>query len=364
MVGVMRCIPFSVGWAFLMACASLLPACASREAMGQRSLSILGAGVVNDPKNRSLRFDLLKFGLERFCSEMSARGLALKMSDDEPVMGRFYASACNTQTLDEDTRKSFVVQYAGSGFATSPQGGRVGFSTTGLVEYSPDFLMKDGALYVYFRPRVVDATGFQTLLVESQLTATAIKLFGVNADAFGRKVVDSQLRRGFTVVRYGTSGETDFGLGVIALGEKPYHPFQVDTEDKQMLVNERTEVHLGQQDYIGPLSVNEDGEALYFTLKLEGSQAIDALLVSEPVGKAAIDAFTKQPGPVALTGPALLNEPVTRGALWKRYVSAPKGRYYLVLDNSAGAGRTTPPAGPADGQSARTDVLVLVGDQP
>ncbi len=364
MVLEMQCIRISVGWALLALVSGASLGCASRESMGQRSLTILGAGVVNDPKNRSLRFDLLKFGLEQFCAEMSARGLALKMSDDEPVMGRFYATACNTQTLDEETRKSFVVQYAGSGFASSPQGGRVGFTTTGLVEYAPDFLMKDGALYVYFRPRVVDATGFQTLLVESQLTATAIKLFGVNPDAFGRKVVDAELRRGFTVVRYNSSGETDFGLGVIALGEKPYHPFHVDTEDKQVLVNERTEVHLGQQDYVGPLNVSEDGQALYVTLKLEGAQAIDALVVPESVGKSAIDAFTKQPGPVALSAPVLLNEPVTRGALWKRYVSVPKGRYYLVLDNSAAAGAVTPPAGPADGRSARTDVLVLRGDQP
>lgn len=364
MVLVMQGIRTSVGWALLAVMAVASSGCASREAMGQRSLTILGAGVVNDPKNRSLRFDLLKFGLERFCAEMSARGLALKMSDDEPVMGRFYASACNTQTLDEEARKSFVVQYAGSGFATSPQGGRVGFTTTGLVEYAPDFLMKDGALYVYFRPRVVDATGFQTLLVESQLTASAIKLFGVNPDAFGRKVVDGQLRRGFTVVRYGSTGETDFGLGVIPLGEKPYHPFHVDTEDKQVLVNERTEVHLGQQDYVGPLDVSEDGQALYLTLKLEGAQAIDAMLVPEPVGKSAIEAFTKQPGPVALSAPVLLNEPVARGTLWKRYVSVPKGRYYLVLDNSPAAGHVAPPVGPADGQSARTDVLVLRGDQP
>ena len=139
MVLEMQCIRISVGWALLALVSGASFGCASRESMGQRSLTILGAGVVNDPKNRSLRFDLLKFGLEQFCAEMSARGLALKMSDDEPVMGRFYATACNTQTLDEETRKSFVVQYAGSGFASSPQGGRVGFTTTGLVEYAPDF---------------------------------------------------------------------------------------------------------------------------------------------------------------------------------------------------------------------------------
>ena len=44
-----------------------LPACGSRESMGDGSLRVLGAGVVNDPSNKSLRFDMLKFGLDRFC---------------------------------------------------------------------------------------------------------------------------------------------------------------------------------------------------------------------------------------------------------------------------------------------------------
>jgi hypothetical protein len=342
----------------------LAAACASRESFGTRSISILGAGVVNDPKNRSLRFDLLKFGLDSFCKEMQARGLSLKMSDDEPVMGRFHASACSAQVIDEESRKSFVVQYAGTGFASSSQGGRVGFSTTGLVEYAPDFLLKDGALYIYFRPKVVDATGFQTLLVESQLAANALKWFGIDANAFGQKVVDGQLRRGFTVVRYDSSGETDFGLGIIALGERPYHPFTVSSENKLLAVNERTEVHLGQQDFIGPIAVESEAQALYLTLALDGAPALDALVVPEAEGKRMLDTFTKQAGPVAPLGPPLLDEPLTRGAIWKRYVAVPKGRYYVVLDNSAAAGRTTPPSGPADGLSARTDVLVLVGDRP
>ena len=111
-------------------------ACASRESVGTSSVSILGAGVVNDPANKSLRFDLLKFGLDGFCKEMLAAGVPLKMSDDEPVMGRFQASACQSQILDEENRKSFVVQYSGSGYAANAQGGRVTFTTTGLVEYA------------------------------------------------------------------------------------------------------------------------------------------------------------------------------------------------------------------------------------
>jgi hypothetical protein len=338
--------------------------CASRESLGTRSISVLGAGVVNDPQNKSLRFDLLKFGLDSFCEQMRRVGTPLRMGDDEPVMGRFYASACNTQVIDDANRKSFVVQYSGEGFASSPQGGRVSFSTTGLVEYAPDFLMHDEALYVYFRPRVVDATAFNTLLVESQLAQSALRLFGVSPDAFGRRIVDGQLRRGFTVIRYGEDGATEFGLGVVPLGERPYRPFSVTTEDKRILANERTEVHLGQQDYFGPFEVSEEGQALYLTLALDGTPAVDALVVEESVGRRMIDHTLRQPGSAAPSAPALLDEPVIQGELWKRYSVVPPGKYYLVVDNSGSAGRTTPPPGPADGRSARVDALVLLGDQP
>jgi hypothetical protein len=148
------------------------------------------------------------------------------------------------------------------------------------------------------------------------------------------------------------------------LGERPYHPFSVRTEDKRVVANERTEVHLGQQDFIGPITLDGESQAIYLTLALDGAAAIDALVLPEAEGKRMLDAFTKQPGPVTPLSPPLLDEPVLRAAEWKRYVVAPKGRYYLVLDNSGAAGRTTPPSGPADGLSARTDVLLLVGERP
>ena len=83
--------------------------------MGDSSLRVLGAGVVNDPANKSLRFDMLKFGLDRFCDEMMKAGAPLKLSDQEPVLGRFFAESCQSQVLDEEARKSFVVQYTGKG---------------------------------------------------------------------------------------------------------------------------------------------------------------------------------------------------------------------------------------------------------
>jgi hypothetical protein len=266
--------------------------------------------------------------------------------------------------IDDENRKAFVVQYAGAGYASSPQGGRVGFSTTGLVEYAPDFMLHDGAMYVYFRPRVVDATAFQTLLVESELANSVIKLFGVDANAFGKKVIDGQLRRGFSVIRKGESGETDFGVGIIALGDKPYHPYSVSSEDKKVLANERTEVHLGQQDFVGPLVVEADDQALYFTVKVDGAPVVDAILVPESSGRVMLDALINRAGGAAVVPPALLDEALARGAVWKRFVPVEKGRYYLVIDNSNAAGRSMPPQGPADGLSARADVLVLVGERP
>lgn len=136
----MRRLPTKLALLPCLALAALpLSACGSRESMGDGSLRVLGAGVVNDPANKSLRFDMLKFGLDRFCEEMLKTGAALKLSDDQPVVGRFFAESCQSQVLDEEARKSFVVQYTGKGYAWTNVTGKLGFTSRGLVEYAPDF---------------------------------------------------------------------------------------------------------------------------------------------------------------------------------------------------------------------------------
>jgi hypothetical protein len=324
------------------------------------SMSILGSGVVNDPANRSLRFDLLKFGLERFCEEMLRGGAPLKLADDQPVTGRFFAASCQSQILDEETRKSFIVQFQGKGYVWGNPVGRVGFTAAGLVEYSTDFQRHEGALYVYFRPRLVDSTAFKPVMVESGAAEATMAAFGVNAAELGKRVVDGQLRRGFTVIRWSERGDTEFGMGVIELGERPLRPFQVATEDKRVLFNERTELRPGQQDYVGAFEIEDDDQALYLTLSVDGTPAADALVVPQSVGDTLIDGYIKTPGAQPLAGQALLDEVVTTGALAKRYVAVPVGRYYLLLDHSDRAGRTAP-AGPS---AAKLDYLVLTGDAP
>lgn len=343
----------------------LLAGCGSRESMGDTSLRVLGAGVVNDPANKSLRFDMLKFGLERFCEEMMKAGAPLKLSDQEPVLGRFFAESCSSQVVDEEARKTFVVQYTGKGYAWTNVSGKLGFSSRGLVEYAPDFQLADGALYVYFRPKTVDAAAFQLLSVDSQLAQAGLAVAAatsVNPDEIGRHVLDSQLKRGFTVIRYGSDGRTDFGLGYIPRGQKPYKPFDIKTE-KQILVNERTEVHLQTQDYIGPLSVTDDDAALYLTLEIDGADSVDYQVVPKSLGDAMLDRYVKQQGPCPMLAPPAFEATASRAARSQQPVALPVGQYYLVLDNSSVLGRSQPPPGSAGDHAVRVDYTVLVGDR-
>jgi hypothetical protein len=197
-------------------------------------------------------------------------------------------------------------------------------------------------------------------MVESGAAEAALATFGVDAKALGKRVVDGQLRRGFTVIRWSDRGDTEFGMGVTELGERPLHPYQVQTEDKRTLFNERTELRPGQQDYVGAFLIEDDDQAVYLTLSVDGAPGIDALVVPQPVGDTLVDQYVKTPGAQPLAGQALLDEAVTQGSLIKRYVAVPPGGYYLLLDHSDRAGRTAP-SGPS---AAKIDYLVLAGDVP
>lgn len=352
-------------WIFLAASLTAFPGCASRDSLGSSAVAVLGAGVINDPSNKTLRFDILKFGLDSFCTEMLKGGAPLKFGDDEPVVGRFFADSCQSQVLDDDTHKSFVVQYTGKGYAWTNVTQRIGFTSRGVVEYATDFQLNDGAMYVYFRPRLIDGAAFQTTLVESTLAKGGLAVAGVNANDLGKHIVESQLRRGFTVIRRGSSGAMDFALGLVPAGEIPFKPFEVKHTSKQILANERTEVHIGQQDYVGAFEVTDSNQALYLTVALDGAPNADVLVVPKPIGDSLLDHYLQNAGGAALGTPALLDDSATQGSnLWQRFVNVEPGRYYIVLDNSAQLGKTAPDTSLKDDAAAKVDYLLLVGDRP
>lgn len=335
----------------------------ARESVAFGSINVLNEGVINDPANKSLRFDLLKFGLQQFCREMQGRGVALKLQDGTPNVGRFFATSCQSQVIDEANRQSIVVRYAGLGYGWTNVTQRLGFETTGLVEYAPDFQMHDGAMYIYFRPRNVDSATFQTTLIESALAQTGVAIAGVRPDEVGQRIVMSQLRRGFTVVRYSEHGETEFGMGVIAPGQRPFRPYQVTGSDKQTLDNDRTELHSGQQDYIGGFTVSDDDQALYLTLTSDGAPALDLLVLAKGVGDTALMAYTTTAGP-SLPASIPFSDRVVSGQRYQRAIPVPKGSYYLLLDHSAQVGQANPPDTAMDDRAVRVDYLVQVGDRP
>jgi hypothetical protein len=339
-----------------------LAACGSRESLGDGSLRVLGAGVVNDPENKSLRFDMLKFGLERFCEEMLKAGAALKLSDQEPVLGRFFAESCQSQVIDEDARKSFVMQYTGKGYAWTNVTGKLGFTSRGLVEYAPDFQLSDGALYVYFRPKTVEAAAFQLVSIDSPVAQAGIAAVAgsLSPDEIGRHVLDAQLRRGFTVIRYGNDGSTDFGLGYIPKGQKPYKPFEIKT-NKRVLVNERTEIHLQGQDFIGPLNITDDDSALRLTLEVDGADSVDYQVLPKTSGDAMLDRYVRTPGPCPMLSPPAFDGNASRSQRTQQLIPLPIGQYFLVFDNSSVLGRTAPPPSAAGDNAARVDYALLLG---
>lgn len=359
----MRQFPLFATLAGTMVLAALT-ACTSTTSLGAKGTTILGPGVINDPTNRSLRFDILKFGLERFCSEMTDRGIALKLSDEHPVLGRFFADSCQSEVVDEETRKSLLLHFTGRGYAWTNLTGRLGFRVVALVEYSPDFQMaKDRSLYVYFRPRNIQATSYQTTLVESQLAKGAMALSGVDPDQLGRRIFDAELNRGFSVIRSDERGEMTYALGFVPVGVRPFVPFQIVSQ-KVTLANDRTEVHNNEQDIVGGFQVTSGGQALTITALVDGAPNVDLALISDRSGKQLLDWLVTRPGASPLSEPAMLEDTISYGQIWQRTVPVAPGTYYLLFDQSTAVGRSAPPAAAGDDRAARIDYAVQLGDAP
>ena len=143
---------------------------------GQASFGIM-PGVVNDPGNRSLRRAIMRFGLEEFCRELTHRGAPLRMRDDDPVIGRFYARTCNHQELNSG---DVFVQISGIGYAWTNVTFRVAFTASGAIQYNQDFLMDGSTMYAYFRTRTIASQEFNTTMVERAGSAGAAALGGLH----------------------------------------------------------------------------------------------------------------------------------------------------------------------------------------
>lgn len=324
---------------------------------GQGAAAIIGKGIVNDPKNKSLRFDMIKFGLGEFCRELLERGAPLRLTDGQPVIGRYFGETCDAKSIDTFERKTIVMQFSGRGYAWTVGTGRLGFSASGLLELAPDFRIHQSAMYVYFRPVQVDTSAFQLLMTEHHLARTAAKVVGLDEEQLGKAIIDAQLGRGFTAIRHDVDGHTEFALGLVEPGDTPFLPYQVVSSPRLTRANGRTELLPGQQDLIGKISV-KDGEALSLLLTVEGTDSIDFALLSESSAQPHLDRYLSRPGSPPFGVVPSFESVVSRVARTRAHVRLPKGSYFLVLDHSGAWGATDPPP---DALPARVDYLIQTG---
>src|SRR5262249_55224716 len=89
-------------------------------------------GLINDPSNRTLRRNILSYGLRQFCDQMLTRNVSLNLQPDASVIGRFYAQHCQQQMLDNG---DLLIQFDGMGYAFTNLSRKVTFTNSATIQY-------------------------------------------------------------------------------------------------------------------------------------------------------------------------------------------------------------------------------------
>jgi hypothetical protein len=325
------------------------------------------SGPINDPSNRTLRRNIMSFGLGQFCQQMTTRSAPLKLAPDAPVIGRFFPQHCTQQTLDNG---DLWVQFDGVGYAFTNLSRKVTFTSAATIQYNQDFKCgSDNAIYAYFDTRQTGPASppdFRILQIEQPVANLMQNWIAPFADNFGRQMVSGQLSQGFTVIQ-SDDGSTDFDVGHLPLGTHPVHPFNLHGGSRATVESQRTQVYAGERDFIGPINVQDNGRAVYLTMQLDGSPGVDVFLVPKTEGDASLQLYVNY-GPVGpLAYPPRFQDVLRSGVQYQRAVPVPPGMYYVVIDNTPTAGQVAPqaslPFGVADA-GAVVNYAIQIGDAP
>jgi hypothetical protein len=318
-------------------------------------------GAVN--ANEGLRWWLFSnFGAQRMCPEIVKRGAPLKLSPEGNTVGRFFPSRCSHQV--NDAAQSVTLHFGGSGFAWTPLAGRVGFSCDASIEYGIDWKWTEEAVYVWaVHRRTVSGPDFKLGAIENKAADWAARSpAGFLANTFGSQIVQGQLASGFTVVH--TDEGDEFTLGHLSPPARPKRPFSATNDDRFVFASETTEIRYDQVDFLGPFEVADDEQALYFRLRLQGA-AVDLLLLHRGTGDLWREGLQLGAPLAPPPQPPIQSWVLQPGAEQQKAVPLAKGQYYLVVDNSARAGTTSPawsPLAALGGASAILAYSAELGD--
>ena len=327
---------------------------------GQRAVTLL-PGVLNNSGNRSLRRAILSFATSRICETTKGMSIPLRMGDADPSIGRFFPTGCAVTELGN---QNLFVQFIGHGYGWTNVTRRVGFEAAASVEYDQDFLVDGSSMYVYFRQVRTPSTTWKPLLCETRdggVAGAALSFLGQDVttmlEPVARRVMEGQLARGFTVVR-DADGAVTFALGVLEKGARPAAPFEASKSSTLVLANDRTELHVGQRDYVGPFVVPEGSGSLIVTAVVEGAPGVDVFVVPRAAGdiwEAQYERYAQTgPAPFPAVGEDAIAAPGTPGTPvnWRREFRVMPGSYYVVFDHTATAGRTNPVSVNGDDRAA------------
>src|SRR5258708_7781918 len=179
-------------------------------------------GPINDPSNRTLRRNIMSYGLGQFCQQMTTRNAPLTLAPDPNVVGRFFPQRCTQQILDNG---DLWVHFEGFGYAYTNLSRKVTFTSAATITYNQDFkCADDSSIYAYFDTRSATAPDFQLGQIEQPMANLVQGWIKPFADSFGQQMVSGQLGQGFTVIQ-DPSGSIDFSVGHLPPGQRPFHPF-------------------------------------------------------------------------------------------------------------------------------------------
>ena len=128
-----------------------------------------------------------------------------------------------------------------------------------------------------------------------------------------------------------------------------------------MLVNETIEVHQDQVDLLGPLMVEESGQALHVRLVAQGP-SLDVLLLPRGTGDLLRQSLAAGNPLAPPPSPPMASFPLMAGRDFAQRIPLAPGQYYLLIDNSMRIGVTNPPWSPLGVVGGSTAVIAYIAE--
>jgi hypothetical protein len=329
-------------------------------------VSAVGCPCISGPVNSSegLRWFLFSnFGASEMCPELLKRGVPIKVEAMGAYsVGRFFPQTCNVQVYD--STHTVVMTTTGTGYAYLPVTRRVGFYAGLSVEFRPDFYLDDSndAIYVWGKfNRLMAPPDLRLQGVENAVVNLATQTpLGNVAALLGQGIITSEIARGFTVVQ--TDDGKDFTLGILSPPARPKRHFKAG-KGHVVMATDFTEVQAGSREFIGPITVEESGLALFFKVRVQNA-GLSYYLVDRATGDLWRQPYEHAAPIGPPPGPPISYGVIPVGPDQQLPFPVKQGAYYLVVENQSQPAQALGVPLPFQAPPGYATYSVELGDRP